>query len=231
MRWPLGVLVCSRAESDRAFVGIRSVKRRNIPVCLTRRSNHDGQREARGARCRDTSDRCAAGDARGLVPYQHIAEGGAEIIRDKGVLFSASIGYAMRSVARPNSNCVNHDARDVLHLLGRRGREEVARLLGIDHSHHSRRRHPTVWQQAHVNALTARIEDGLLQQAQHIGIGAEHHLLMRARALRFVLQAQVGEGDGVNLVRDGTAQASQSEPDDEAKMSNPTMKPRYTMLM
>jgi hypothetical protein len=44
-----------------------------------------------------------------------------------------------------------------------------------------------------VDALIARVEDGLLQQRQYIGVGAEHHLLAAGEALGFVLQTHRGE--------------------------------------
>ena len=43
----------------------------------------------------------------------------------------------------------------------------------------------------HVDTLAARVEDGLLQQAQHITVGAEHDFLTAGETLGFMLQAQV----------------------------------------
>jgi hypothetical protein len=58
-----------------------------------------------------------------------------------------------------------------------------------------------------MDALTARVEDGLLQQCQHIAVRTEHDFLTAGDPLRLMLQAQIGEGHRVNLVRDGAAQA------------------------
>jgi hypothetical protein len=38
------------------------------------------------------------------------------------------------------------------------------------------------------DTLAARVEDGLLQQTQHIGVGADHYLLTVGETLGFVLQ-------------------------------------------
>ena len=112
-------------------------------------------------------------------------------------------------------------ARAGPHLLGRQRREEVAGLLLIDNGHQRWRGDPAVRYQAHMDTLTARVEDSLLQQTQHIGIGAEHHLLATGEAFGFVLRAQRGERRRVNLSGDSPAQARQTQPDDESQDDQP----------
>ena len=80
-----------------------------------------------------------------------------------------------------------------------------------------------------MDTLTARVEDGLLQQRQHIGIGAEHHLLTTGEALGFVLQAQRGEGRRVNFTGDGPAQARRPNQMMRPRMTSPRMKPPMIM--